>query len=99
VVSSFFADIFKSNALNKFLLPVQVSENFLQKIFQVVESNPASEIEVSLEDQRIRIVSTGEEENFDINPYKKECLLKGYDDIDYLLSLLPEIESFEKSKS
>lgn len=98
VVSSFYADIFRNNALNNFLLPVQVSEQFLMKIFTAVESNPSTEIEVNLEEQKIKL-PTGEEEKFDINPYKKECLMKGYDDIDYLISLLPEIESFEKSKN
>ncbi|MCG2617715.1 3-isopropylmalate dehydratase small subunit [Terrimonas sp. NA20] len=96
VVSSFFADIFKNNALNNFLLPVTTSEEFLQKIFTAVESDPATEIEVNLPEQVIRIKSTGEQESFDINSYKKTCLLNGYDDIDFLLSIKPEIEQFEK---
>jgi len=95
VVSSFFADIFKNNALNNFLLPVQVSEDFLQKIFKAVQNNPSSEVEVNLEKETIRIVATGEEEHFEINAYKKECLMNGYDDIDYLLSIMNEIEQFE----
>jgi 3-isopropylmalate/(R)-2-methylmalate dehydratase small subunit len=97
VVSSFFADIFKNNGLNNFLLPVTVSEEFLEKIFRAVEKDPAAEIEVSLEAQTITIVPTGEKESFDINLYKKTCLLNGYDDIDYLLSMKQEIETFEKA--
>jgi len=98
VVSSFFADIFKNNALNNFLLPVQVSDIFLQKLFQVIHQNPKTEIEVDLPGQYIRILATGEEEHFDINPYKKECLLNGYDDIDYLLSLDEAIRDYEQSR-
>lgn len=97
VVSSFFADIFKNNALNNFLLPVTVSEPFLEQIFSAVEKDPKSEIAVSIEDQTITIVPTGEKESFDINPYKKDCMLNGFDDIDYLLNMRTEIESFEKS--
>ena len=95
VVSSFFADIFKSNALNNFLLPVQVTENFLQKIFDAVLRNPKTEVEVNLEKQTITILSTNENESFEINNYKKTCLLNGYDDIDYLLSIKADIEQFE----
>ena len=95
VVSSFFADIFKSNALNNFLLPVQVTENFLQKIFDAVSRNPKIEVEVNLEEQTITIPSTDEKESFEINNYKKTCLLNGYDDIDYLLSIKTDIEQFE----
>ncbi len=98
VVSSFFADIFKNNALNNFLLPVVVSEPFLQKIFEAVEKDPAAELEVNLEEQYIRLVPTGEKESFDINSYKKTCLLNGYDDIDYLLSIRSDIETFEKAR-
>lgn len=93
VVSSFFADIFKNNSLNNFLLPVTVSENFLEKIFSAVEKDPSAEIVVNLEKQTIS--ASGETENFDINSYKKTCLLNGYDDIDYLLSAKKEIEEFE----
>lgn len=95
VVSSFFADIFKNNALNNFLLPVTVSEDFLQKIFAAVRKDPATRIDVDLETQTIRL-PTGETETFEINNYKKTCLLNGYDDIDYLLSIRGEIEQFEK---
>lgn len=94
VVSSFFADIFKNNALNNGLLPVQVSEAFLQKIF--TQPN-GSTITIDVEKQAITIDATAESEQFDINPYKKTCLLNGYDDIDYLLSIRQEIEEFETS--
>lgn len=93
VVSSFFADIFKNNSLNNFLLPVTVSEKFLAKLFAAVTKNPETEIEVNLEKQTIS--APGETESFDINNYKKTCLLNGYDDIDYLLSSKKEIEEFE----
>jgi 3-isopropylmalate/(R)-2-methylmalate dehydratase small subunit len=107
VVSSFFADIFKNNALNNFLLPVQVSEGFLKKIFDNVGRDPKTIVEVNLEQQTIKIKRSaevspvggnleGDSEVFDINPYKKTCLLNGYDDIDYLLSIKPEIEEFER---
>ena len=96
VVSSFFADIFKNNALNNFLLPVTVSESFLQKLFEAVASDPATVVAINLPEQIIRLTATGEQESFDISPYKKTCLLNGYDDIDYLLSIKDEIESFEK---
>ncbi len=99
VVSSFFADIFKNNALNNFLLPVLVSEEFLQKIFDAIEKDPASELEVNLEQQYIKILSTAEQAEFEINSYKKTCLLNGYDDIDYLLSMKPEIEAYEQQRT
>ena len=95
VVSSFFADIFKGNVLNNGLLPVQVPEDFLAAMFSTIEKNPAAQFEVDLENQTIRNVALSTVVGFDINPYKKECLLKGYDDIDYLLSLKKEIEAFE----
>lgn len=95
VVSSFFADIFKNNALNNGVLPVQVSDDFLEKIFaQAAET----ELLVDLAKQTITILSTGEATSFDINSYKKTCLLNGYDDIDYLLSIKPAIETFEKER-
>jgi 3-isopropylmalate/(R)-2-methylmalate dehydratase small subunit len=96
VVSSFFADIFKNNALNNGLLPVQVSPEFLAKIFSEVEKDPKTKVRIDLEKQEITLLSTDEKESFDINPYKKECLLNGYDDIDYLLSIKDEIEAYEK---
>ena len=95
VVSSFFADIFKNNVLNNGLLPIQVSEGFLTSMFETIGENPVASFEVDLESQVICNVSRSTEYRFDINPYKKECLLKGYDDIDYLLSLKKEIEEFE----
>lgn len=95
VVSSFFADIFKNNALNNGVLPVQVSDAFLEKIFA---QGPATELLVDLEKQSITILATNESESFDINPYKKTCLLNGYDDIDYLLSIKPAIEKFETER-
>ena len=96
VVSSFFADIFKNNALNNFLLPVTVSEIFLQKLIAAIQKDPATRINVDLEAQTISI-PTGESEIFEIDNYKKTCLLNGYDDIDYLLSIRGEIEKFEHS--
>ncbi|MBQ4279279.1 MAG: 3-isopropylmalate dehydratase small subunit [Rikenellaceae bacterium] len=98
VVSSFFADIFKNNALNNGLLPIQVSEEFLQKIFAAVEADPAARFEVDLENQTFTICATGDKTGFDIDGYKKECLLNGYDDVDYLLSIKGEIEGFEQAR-
>ncbi len=94
VVSSFFADIFKNNALNNGLLPVQVSEEFLQEMFRTREANPAVEATVNLDDQTITINNTWE--FFDINSYKKYCLQNGYDDIDYLLSISDDISNYEQ---
>ncbi len=94
VVSSFFADIFRNNALNNALLPVQVSDLFLEKIFNVVKNNPPAELTVDLNEQTIALPS-GERESFEINAYKKACMLNGYDDIDYLLSLRDEIRQFD----
>lgn len=94
VVSSFFADIFKNNALNNGLLPVTVTDSFLQKIF----AEPVtSTLTINLEEQSITIDATGEKESFEINSYKKTCLLNGYDDIDYLISMKQEIEIFEQT--
>jgi len=98
VVSSFFADIFKSNALNNGLLPVRVSDEFLHKIFIEIEKNPQAQIRINLDAQEIMIVPTSEVENFEIDTYKKTCLLNGYDDIDYLLTLKEEIEQFEQNQ-
>ncbi len=99
VVSSFFADIFKNNALNNFLLPVQVSEDFLQKLFDAIHKDTNAEIEINLEEQYIKILATGEQEGFDINQYKKTCLLNGFDDIDYLLNMREEIAAFEQAQA
>jgi 3-isopropylmalate/(R)-2-methylmalate dehydratase small subunit len=93
VVSSFFADIFKNNALNNGVLPVQVSDEFLNEIFK--EGN-ASTLTINLKDQTITIDRTGKQEHFDINEYKKTCLLNGYDDIDFLLSIKDEIRKYEE---
>ncbi|HZB13610.1 MAG TPA: 3-isopropylmalate dehydratase small subunit [Chryseolinea sp.] len=94
VISSFFADIFKNNALNNALLPVQVSDGFLKKIFIAIEKNPDTIITVDLADQKIEL-EDGSSESFEINLYKKTCMINGYDDIDYLLSLRDEIKHFE----
>lgn len=98
VVSSFFADIFKGNALNNSLLPVVVTEEFLQKMMKAVEINPSTRVEIDLPKQEIRIPSLNMLQSFDINPYKKICLMNGYDDIDYLLSMKDKIETFEKTR-
>lgn len=98
VVSSFFADIFKNNALNNGVLPVVVSPEFLADIFSDVSSNPATTLTVDLENQLITNNATGKTESFEINPYKKECLLKGLDDIDYLLSKKDLIEQYEATR-
>ncbi len=96
VVSSFFADIFKGNALNNGLLPVVISPSFLEKVFIAVEKNPLTKFDVDLEKQTFTLIETGESEEFEINPYKKHCLQNGLDDIDFLVSMKDEIESFEK---
>jgi 3-isopropylmalate/(R)-2-methylmalate dehydratase small subunit len=96
VVSSFFADIFENNALNNGILPVTVSEDFLHKIFQ---QDNATTLTIDLEKQTITIDKTREQEHFDINSYKKTCLLNGYSDIDYLISIKPDIEAFETTRN
>jgi len=98
VISSFFADIFRNNALNNGLLPVQVSEHFLAGLLNRLASDPETVVEIDLEKQLVSILPEGPAEKFDINPYKKTCLLNGYDDIDYLLSMKDKIEEFEKSR-
>ena len=98
VVSSFFADIFKGNSLNNGLLPVQVSEAFLAELMETVEKDPAAEISVDLEAETIKNETTGNSETFEINAYKKMCLIKGYDDIDYILSGKADIEAFESKR-
>jgi len=99
VVSSSFSDIFSNNALNNFLLPVVVNEDFLQKIFAAINENNKTELKVNLPEQTISILSTGEKENFEISDYKKTCLLNGYDDIDYLLSIKKDIEQYELQRN
>lgn len=96
VVSSFFADIFRNNALNNGVLPVIVTPGFLAEIFDSVEKDPKATLTIDLEKQMITNNATKQSETFDINPYKKECLLKGLDDIDYLLSKKNQIESYEQ---
>lgn len=99
VVSSFFADIFKNNSMNIGILPVTVSEGFLEKIFRAIEADPETELEVNLPEQKITLLSTGEHESFDINGYKKHNLINGFDDIDYLQDMKHEIMDFaQKSR-
>lgn len=99
VISSYFADIFKGNALNNGVLPVQVSPEFLQKIFVAVTKDPSEKIKIDLENQEVELTGSGEKEHFDIDPYKKTCLMNGYDDIDFLVSKLDAIRKFEKKNS
>ena len=99
IVSSFFADIFKGNALNNGLLPVQVSEGFLEQLFAAIESDATTQFEVNLETQTISIKDTDLNESFEIDAYKKTCMINGYDDIDYLLSKKQLIEAFELQKN
>lgn len=99
VVSSFFADIFKNNSMNIGILPVQVSDDFLDKLFKAIEAHPATELEVNLPNQTITLLATGEQESFQINGYKKHNLMNGFDDIDYLQDMKAEIKTFaEKSR-
>lgn len=98
VVSSFFADIFRGNALNNGLLPIQVDPAFLNQIFEAIEADPDTQFEVDLEQQTFSIPSRGLSTRFEIDAYKKMCLLNGYDDMDYLLSLKAEIGAFEQQR-
>ena len=98
VVSSFFADIFKGNSLNIGILPVQVSPEFLAEIFAAIEADPTTELEVNLPEQTITLLATGNSESFVINGYKKNNLVNGYDDIDYLLAMKGEIEEFADTR-
>ena len=98
VISSFFADIFKGNALNNGLLPIQVSDEFLDTIFQAVTKNPCTELIVDLENQTVLLAETGDQESFEINPYKKSCLINGYDDIDFILNNKDLIEAYEQAR-
>lgn len=98
VISSFFADIHKQNELNCFVLPVTVSETFLQELFATVAANPQAKVRVDLPNQTVTNLTTGRVEKFDINPYKKQCLLEGLDDVEYLLSKKSDIEKFEESR-
>ncbi len=98
VVSSFFADIHKNNELNNFVLPVVVSEEFLKELFASIEENPATQVTVNLPEQTITNNATGKSENFEINGYKKHCLMNGLDDIDFLLANKEKIEAWEKQQ-
>lgn len=97
VVSSFFADIFRNNCLNNGVLPIQVSPEFLQMIFNEIDKDSSVELHVDLPAQKLTIKSINEASSFEISPYKKECLLNGYDDIDYLISIKDKIEAYEKT--
>jgi 3-isopropylmalate/(R)-2-methylmalate dehydratase small subunit len=99
VISSFFADIHKNNELNNFVLPVVVSEDFLSELFASIKANPKMEVEVNLPEQTVTNKATGRSEHFEINGYKKYCLMNGYDDIDYLLSKKGDIEAYEQHQS
>ena len=96
VISSFFADIHKNNELNNFVLPVVVSEKFLAELFESIEKDPKTEVEVDLPNQKVTNMSTGSSETFDINGYKKHCLMNGLDDIDFLLANKEKIEEYEQ---
>lgn len=96
VVSGFFADIFKSNALNNGLLTVQVSDEYIQELFRLIESDPNTKVKVDLPSQIISVLPEGPRESFDITPYKKKCLLNGFDDIDYLMSMRDTITEWEQ---
>ena len=99
IISSFFADIFKGNALNNGLLPIQVSETFLEKLFKVIESDANTILTVNLETQSLTVNDTGLSSNFDIDSYKKTCLINGYDDIDFLINQKEKIKAFELQKT
>lgn len=98
VISSFFADIFKGNALNNGLLPIQVSDEFLAKIFTTVGQSHGAQLTVDLENQTVTIADTGDQAEFEINAYKKSCLINGYDDIDFILNQKNLIEEFEQAR-
>lgn len=98
VVSSFFADIFKNNSLNNGLLPIVISEVLLNKLQKLIQSDPSAKVRIDLENQLFTILPTGDSVNFEINTYKKECLLKGLDDIDFLLSIKDQIKDYESNK-
>ncbi len=98
VISSFFADIFRNNCLNIGVLPVQVSAEFAQKLFDAIDADPKAEIKVDLPNQTVTLLSTGESESFDINGYKKENMLNGFDDIDYLQNIKEEVSAFAETR-
>ena len=98
VISSFFADIFMNNAINNGLLPIRLSEQFVQNLFRLLEKNPKTKVRINLEKQTVEIVATDETEYFEINQYKKECLINGFNDIDYLISIRDKIIDYENVK-
>ena len=98
VISSFFADIHKNNELNNFVLPVVVSEPFLKELFDTIQANPEAEVEVNLPNQTVTNKTTGNKESFEINGYKKHCLMNGLDDIDFLVDSKLQIEKFEQQR-
>ena len=98
VISSFFADIHKNNELNNFVLPIVVSEDFLKELFDTIHANPAAEVEVNLPQQLVVNKSTGRTESFEINAYKKHCLMNGLDDIDFLVDSKQQIDAFEQKR-
>ena len=98
VISSFFADIFKNNALNTGLLPVQITKSFLKILLTAIENYPGTIVKIDLPNQEISLAESGIKENFEINSYKKECLLNGYDDIDYLINIKDKIIDYEKAR-
>ena len=98
VISSFFADIHKNNELNNFVLPVVVSEDFLSELFQSIQRNPKTQVEVDLPNQKVTNLATGRSETFDINGYKKHCLMNGLDDIDFLVQNQDKIEAWEQQR-
>ena len=98
VVSSFFADIFQNNSINVGILPVRITPEFLEKIFSAIDADPKTELEINLPAQTVTLLATGDSENFAINEYKKDNLINGYDDIDYLLSMKNEIATFAETR-
>jgi 3-isopropylmalate/(R)-2-methylmalate dehydratase small subunit len=99
VISSFFADIFRNNSLNNGLLPIVISHDLLKKLQDLIETDPSTKVRIDLENQTLTIIPTGDVIKFEINPYKKECLLKGLDDIDFLLNMKDSIISYENNKT
>lgn len=99
VISSYFADIFKGNALNNGLLPVQVAPDFLRELFAAIDKDPSQKITVDLEQQKVGFPGTGSSTGFDIDPYKKTCLINGFDDIEFLVSKLESIKKFEEKQT
>ncbi len=99
VISSFFADIFRGNALNNFILPIQVTDELLENIFDAIEANPKTEIKVDLPSQTLAVVGTDLKASFEIDDYKKMCLMNGYDDIDYIISQREAVKTFEGKRA